>query len=299
MRVMQCARMERAKKATWFLLLALVAGIISACGSGSPSSEPEEPGTAGGPPSPTSSLASPVAVVLEIQGVLRRAIVYPNSVPSPQRGAPLVLVFHGHGGTAGSASTAYPFHQLWPEAVVAYLEGIPGVMGITDPEGAKNGWQKNPGELNDRDVEFLDAMLGELRHEYRIDPDRIYAFGHSNGARFVNVLWNVRGETFAALASSSAQGGQLILGNVARSLFMLIGEKDPLVSAASQKLSIPLAQAALQTDPGGARVEGSLRTEPGIMGTELVTYIHSGGHPLPKEAMPLIVSFFQRHTRPP
>ena len=45
------------------------------------------------------------------------------------------------------------------------------------------------------------------------------------------------------------------------------------------------------------KTAGLLRTEPGVGGTELATYIHPGGHEFLVEEIPAIISFFKRHTR--
>lgn len=234
---------------------------------------------------------------VEVDSVQRQAIVYPNSRNAQQSGAPVVFVFHGHGGTAQNAARRFQLHSLWPEAVVVYMQGLPGVQGITDPEGERTGWQKSPGALADRDVKFFDTTLAQIQKQYRTDPRRVYLLGHSNGSRFVNVLWNMRGDKIAALCSSGGQGGRLLEGARPLSVFMIAGEKDPLVPYKSQMLSIEYARKLLKTDSSKAKVEGYARTEPGINGIEWVGYLHPGGHEFPLDAIPMIVKFFQRHSR--
>lgn len=230
-----------------------------------------------------------------VDGVERTAIVYANSAPASKTGAPVVFFFHGHGGTSQFIDRRYQLHTLWREAVCVYPQGLTGVQGITDPEGKKTGWQKNPGELGDRDVKFFDAMLAELQKEYKIDASRVYVMGHSNGGRFVNVLWNMRGDKLAAICSVAGHGGAMIENAKPRPVFMIAGEKDPLVPFEGQKRAMDIVRKVLKTDATKARTEGLMTTEPGAGGTELVTYIHSGGHEFPKEALPAILAFFQRH----
>lgn len=103
----------------------------------------------------------------------RGAVVFENATMQPESGAPLVLVFHGHGGTAEVIARRLEVHKHWPEAVVAYMQGLPGVKGKTDPEGKQSGWQKTPGELDDRDMKFVDTALKELQKKYKIDPKRV------------------------------------------------------------------------------------------------------------------------------
>jgi polyhydroxybutyrate depolymerase len=234
-----------------------------------------------------------------IDGQPRDALIYPNSKPAPKTGAPLVLGFHGHGGRAQFVARRWDLQTLWPEAVIVYLQGLPGVAGITDKEGKLLGWQKNPGEQNDRDVKFVDAVLEQISKQHKIDANRIYAVGHSNGARFVNVLWKLRGERFAAFCSASAQGGLMIRDAVPRSIFAVAGEKDPLVPYDGQLKSIEfIRHSVLKTDPAKAVTKGYARFEPGSKGTELATYLHPGGHEFPPAALPLVIEFFKRNARP-
>lgn len=243
------------------------------------------------------ALGEAKAETFTVDGVERQALVYPNSKAASTAGAPLVFVFHGHGGTAQYAARRFRIHELWPEAVVVYMQGIPGVQGITDPEGTRNGWQKAPGEVGDRDIKFFDAALDRVRTKYKADPNRVYVLGHSNGGRFVNVLWNTRGDKLAALCSAAGPGGMLIDKAVTKSVFIIAGEKDPLVPFQTQQNSIQRVRRLLKTEEAKARVNGLERTEPGVNGSELVTYIHPGGHEVPLEALPSVIKFFQRHVR--
>lgn len=232
-----------------------------------------------------------------IADVERHAIVFANSKPAGTERAPVVFVFHGHGGNAQNAARRFRIHELWPQAVVVYMQGIPGVQGITDPEGSRNGWQKNPGELGDRDLKFFDAALELAQKKYKADSNRVYVVGHSNGGRFVNLLWNMRGDKIAALCSAAGPGGRLIANSKPKPVFIIAGEKDPLVPFQTQQNSIEFARKLLKADSSKAKVEGLMRTEPGVSGTELVTYIHPGGHQFPTEALPSVIGFFKRHTK--
>ncbi|MBX7219223.1 MAG: esterase [Blastocatellia bacterium] len=236
----------------------------------------------------------PLEQAFNIEGVKRTALIYPNANPAPESGAPLVFVFHGHGGTAKNAAKKFQIHLLWPEAVVVYMQGIPGVEGITDPDGSKNGWQKDPGELNDRDIKFFDAALAGVEAGARIDPNRVFVLGHSNGGRFANVLWHERGVEIAAVCSASGQGGALIPECIPRSIMIVAGEEDPLVSYQSQTASVVLARRLLQTNPDKATKQGYVTLEPGATGLELATYLHPGGHEFPKPALKVAVEFFKR-----
>src|SRR6476620_8158028 len=80
-----------------------------------------------------------------VGGMKREGLVHrPTTVG--ERGAPLVFVFHGHGGSMQTAARSQPVHELWPEALVVYLQGVPTPGRLTDPEGKRNGWQHNAGD---------------------------------------------------------------------------------------------------------------------------------------------------------
>lgn len=231
----------------------------------------------------------------DVEDAKRTAVIYEGEAKTKK--SPVVFVFHGHGGNVRNAQRRLNFHDNWKEALVVYMQGIPGVAGIIDPAGKKNGWQKNPGEVNDRDVKFFDEVLKQLSRDYKIDDKRIYAVGHSNGARFVNVLWAMRGEKFAAFCSVAAQGGLMIRDAVPRSIWMSMGENDPLVPVEGQKLSVGIVQKVLKVDTGKGKTEGEVTTYKGTKNTELVVEIRSGGHEFPQNSIPKMVEFFKRNVK--
>jgi polyhydroxybutyrate depolymerase len=235
-------------------------------------------------------------ITLEVAGTARTAVlVVPEDVVNP---APLVLAFHGHGGSGGNFDKKMDAEALWPEAIIVYPDGLVGHKGITDPEGAKPGWQTAAGEDGDRDIAFYDVLMADLQAKLHIDPQRIYLMGHSNGSAFVSYLLNARGDTIAATANLSAQAGRLIATDPVRSMFMMMGEKDPTVPYANQARSIPLAEEHLGVDTATKTVDGYLTSAKGPNDIELVTYIHPEGHEVPDAVPPLVVAFFQRHTLP-
>lgn len=235
----------------------------------------------------------------QVDGVTRTAVVVvpPAALAPGAAPVPVVFAFHGHGGSGPNFERNTRFDQLWPDAVVVYPSGLVGHAGKTDPTGVKPGWQTAVGEAGDRDLHLYDAMAADLRASLPVDPDRVHLVGFSNGSAFASLLFNQRGDQIAATANLSAQPGGLLLTDPVRSMFMMIGEADPIVSAEGQKKSIPLAQAKLSIDPATTVVDGYLTTARGPGNLELATYVHPGGHEIPPEVPALVVSFLQRHTR--
>lgn len=229
-----------------------------------------------------------------VDGVEREALVAGPSKKGEGK-PPLVFAWHGHGGTMGHAARSFRIHELWPEAVVVYPQGLPTPGRLSDPEGKKPGWQH--GDLEGRDYTFFDAMLAGLKEKPGVDEARIYSTGHSNGGQFTYQLWAARPGVFAALAPS---------GSVFRQaspppcpVLHVAGEKDPLVRFEWQKRGLEQVRKV-----NGCEDEGKDWGSPGCLiyasskKAPLVTFIHPGGHEYPKEAPALIVKFFREHARP-
>jgi len=236
----------------------------------------------------------------KVDGVERKALVHAPLQYSNT--APLVFVFHGHGGTAMNASRSFGIHTIWPEAVVVYPQGLNTPGKLTDPEGKKPGWQSNKGSQEDCDLKFFDTMLAGLKKDHKIDDKRIYSTGHSNGGGFTYLLWAQRHEVFAAMAPSAAAAGY------AKDLkplpaMHLSGEKDPLVVfAVMQK---PTMEAVKKVN--GCETEGKEWAKSGDLvgtqyasktGTPFVALVSpTGTHTFSKEAPELIVKFFKEHAK--
>jgi polyhydroxybutyrate depolymerase len=227
-------------------------------------------------------------------GSLKRTGIVALPTRISRTGAPLVLVFHGHGGTARNMTRALPIHTKLPEALVVYLQGVPTSGKLIDPEGRRAGWQSKPGELGDRDLALVDTVLAWASRTHDIDAKRIFATGHSNGGWFTYVLWATRADEFAAFAPAAAIFGSMIEGAKPKPALIIAGEKDRLVPFASQRRTmdavIRLNQASASGEPwfGAAEVHESRIAE-------VVTYVHPGAHPLPLDASDIVARFFRNH----
>jgi polyhydroxybutyrate depolymerase len=226
-----------------------------------------------------------------IDGVTREALVYvPASAKTTP--APVIFAFHGHGGTMGYAERKFSYHTLWPEAIVVYPQGLPTAGKLIDPQGKMAGWQFAAGDYDDRDVKFFDAMLASLRQEYRVDNQRIFVTGHSNGGGFSYLLWATRGDQIAAVAPCAAAAIQILGKLKPKPVFHLAGENDPLVKFAWQKTTIDAVLKINQCE-AGQRLDDCCTLYPSKIGAPVVTYIHSGHHEVPPDAPAKIVKFFK------
>ena len=232
-----------------------------------------------------------------VAGVKREALV---AVPSQKAMShPLVFGFHGHGGSMRNAARSFRLHELWPEAVVVYPQGLNTPGQLTDPEGKKPGWQSGPGDQGDRDLAFFDVMLSSLKAEHRIDARRVYATGHSNGGGFTYLLWAMRGETLAAVAPSASAAGKVRALLTPKPVLHVAGEGDELVKYAWQEAMI--AQ-LLRLNQCGESVPWELNSNvsfyPSPLGCPVLTAIHPGGHQYPQQAPEVIVKFFKSQPQP-
>lgn len=228
-----------------------------------------------------------------VDGVERQAIVHPGTGARPKAGWPLVLVFHGHGGTMGYAERRHNVHDLWPEATVVYPEGLPSV-GMNDPEAKKNGWQKSPGVYGDRDLKFVDAILARTPE---IDPKRIYAMGHSNGGRFCYVLWAARGDRFAAYGPSGTPPLRPLTRLKPAPFLATAGESDPIIAFQTQRFGVEGLARLEGADLAKGTKNGPLTLAKGRDGIEVGTYFFAGGHEFPSGAIAATVDLFRRTAR--
>jgi len=208
---------------------------------------------------------------------------------------PLVFAFHGHGGSMGNAAKSFRIHEEWPEAVVVYPQGLP-TPGKTDPEGKKPGWQKSPGDQEDRDLKFFDAVLASMKEKHKIDEKRIYATGHSNGGGFTYLLWATRTDVFAAIAPSAA-GARAPKEAKPCPTLHVAGEKDEVVPFENQKKTIEGLKTFNGCDGEGKEWAKGCTIYASTKNAPVVTFIHGGDHKYPKEAPALIVKFFKEHAR--
>ncbi len=126
-----------------------------------------------------------------VAGKSRRYVrVAPSSLEHERR-YPLVLVFHGDGGTAQSFHDAFPFERAsGRDAVLAYLDGL----GRT--------WELEPTRDN-REVLFAEAVVTELEKELPIDRARVFAVGYSSGGFLSNVIACQKSGLLRAISSSA------------------------------------------------------------------------------------------------
>ena len=131
--------------------------------------------------------------------MLREFRTFVPSSLDAARSAPVVLVLHGGMGTAQGAAVQTGFDAEAERGgfLVAYPQGI----GRTWNAGACCGPAVRRGI---DDVGSISAMLAELGRAHRIDADRVFATGISNGGMMAARLACDLPGTFAAIAPVAA-----------------------------------------------------------------------------------------------
>ena len=238
---------------------------------------------------------------LDVAGLRREARLH---VPAGEgkMPAPVVFVFHGHGGSMANAARSFALHAHWPEALVVYPQGLPTPGQLTDPEGRRAGWQSGARSMGDRDLMFFDTLLAHLAKVHRVDRARVFATGHSNGGGFTYLLWAQRGDQLTAIAPSGAAARRNLRNARLQPLpvMHIAGRADPLVKFAWQEFTLATVRrvngVAEEGTPWGGRKHAQIHKSES--GTPLVTIIHPGGHRFPREAAPLIAIFFRDFAPP-
>ncbi len=232
---------------------------------------------------------------LQVDGVLREALVYAPA-SAKERPTPVVFAFHGHGGSMRNMARAIAIRQHWPGAIGVFMQGLNTPGRISDPNGTQPGWQSGAGQQQDRDLKFFDAFLARLRKDLKVDPERVYATGHSNGGYFTYLLWAERGEILAALAASAAtlpaRPGQRF---IPRPVLHLAGTSDGLVKYESQRATMEEVRRINGCEAVG-QARGKFSTEYASRnGTPFVAFLHPGGHEFHPDGSAAILRFFQVH----
>ena len=133
--------------------------------------------------------------------------VYRLFVPTSvalNRPAPLVVAFHGMLVDSKDVMPKYTKLNETAERhgfIMVYPNALGGVWGIL------------PDKVT-ADIAFFDALLAYLSKTYRIDRDRVYVLGMSNGGYLAHLLATERSTTIAAAASHSGVLGLQTLGGI-------------------------------------------------------------------------------------
>jgi polyhydroxybutyrate depolymerase len=114
---------------------------------------------------------------LDVEGTSREYVLAVPKELDPKRAYPLVLVFHGDGGSGPSMRKYHTFDAVsGDEALVAY------------PSGIDQGWDMQTPSATNGDIKFVESLVASLSTRYTVDTSRVFGTGHSSGAFLVNKI---------------------------------------------------------------------------------------------------------------
>lgn len=177
------------KKLNWFFLIAII--IISSCKNSNDDNEKSQ----------ENCYFNSNATIIEHNGIDREYVLYVPSSYDATSSTPLMLNFHGYGGTASLFMQDADMRSLADENgfILAYPQGS-CLNG--DPH-----WNACPTSNDNKstadDFGFVESMITKISSEYNIDMERIYAAGYSNGGMMAYGLANYKSNLIAAIASVS------------------------------------------------------------------------------------------------
>ena len=145
------------------------------------------------------------AQTLEHDGKNREYILYVPSAYDGSSEIPIVFNFHGF---AGKASEYMKEADMRPQAekdnfLLVYPQGS-CLNGFSHWNACPLGGD-NKSDAND--FGFIEAMINKISAQYRVDQEKIYAVGYSNGGMMAYGLANYKSDLVAGVGSVS--GAQL------------------------------------------------------------------------------------------
>jgi len=181
----------------------------------------------------------------------RRALLVEGGSGTARR--PLVLLFHGHGGSAenvlGSGGLAPSPLSSWVE--IARREGLL-VVALEGLKGSdhQRGWRDCRADADDNqpvadDLAFARGVVDKLVQAGLADPTRLYAMGMSNGGMMVLRLGLQMPQLAAITAVSASMASASRCPESPRAdmaMLLISGDADPLVPFAGGQVGFRKAR---------------------------------------------------------
>ena len=120
----------------------------------------------------------------------------------------MLIFFHGAGGWIERSEYRREFHELWPEAIVVYAQGLNrDSLGIVRPPGTQSTsvrWSLRfpyKAAFGQRDdLDYVQFILDHLRAAHEVDEDRLFAVGYSSGGFLTFSLMELMADQFDGFA---------------------------------------------------------------------------------------------------
>jgi polyhydroxybutyrate depolymerase len=175
-----------------------------------------------------------------VNGLPRDYCIHVPASYTGKSAVPLVLEFHGGGGTADKQD------RISEMNAVADRNGFIVVC----PQGMQKHWndgRKLPDAISVDDIAFVKSLIGKLEARYQIDTKRIYATGISNGGFFSERLAFEMPDTIAAAAMVVASLTEDLkqkhtTASKAIPVMFMLGTNDPLVPFNGGEIHVPFGK---------------------------------------------------------
>jgi len=167
-----------------------------------------------------------VLTQLEIDAVQRQLIVVVPETYTSSQPHDLVIAFHGRTDSNEKVRSYFQLEKAAPDNTIFVYPA-----GTRDNKGHNHWWRKHDKANQLRDYELFDKILASIETDYCINTDKIYLFGHSLGATFVNALGCARANKVRAIVTV-AGGIRRVDCSAPVTAFMLHNPKDNLVKIA-------------------------------------------------------------------
>lgn len=257
----------RPARLTGACVCVVVAVVTGACGG-----QTNESISADGAPAPSSGCSGTPStrsgtVALRYDGMSRSYdIVVPRT--RPRAPMPLVLVYHGLGGSAAEQA-------LW-SADRTVADGFVAVF----PQGSNLGGsvpayfdlETVDEPLLADDVGYTGALLDDVEADLCIDRTRIYAMGMSNGGMFVSTLACELDDRIAAVAPVAGVHLLPDCGGRAMPIIVTHGTSDPLVPFDESNVDQIDVTGLFDETPGGSALGRMFER---VIGTPVTSWVES------------------------
>jgi len=224
---------------------------------------------------------------LQVGDLTRTYILHLPAGADRSKPMPLVLAFHGGGGTGPGMARLTDFDPI------ADREGF----AVAYPNGIDRHWTDFRALSQTDDVAFVRVLIDAIERENNIDPKRVYATGISNGGFFSSYLaceLTDKIAAIAAVAATMAEGEpEKCAPSRPISVLYLHGSQDPIVpidggAVAKTRGRCVSQDAALRFWRDFDKTEAKPEVSPpavvhrsvysgGKDGTEVVQYVVDGG----------------------